>query len=84
MEGSTSGLACPVKSPDLNAIENAYGELSRRLCIYGRQFNMVNELREVRYYEWEKLDITYIRNLIVSFPRFLVDCCDNHDNYTHY
>ena len=73
MKESITDLGWPPKSPDLNLIENAWGELTRRLYARGRQFNTTEDLYEALFYEWEKLDIDYIRKLIRSFPRRLVD-----------
>ncbi len=66
-EGITD-LPWPAKSPDMNCIENAWGELSRRLYDGGRQFDTVSDLREALFYEWDKLDLEYIRKLIKSMP----------------
>ncbi len=52
----------------MNCIENDWGELSRRLYHAGRQFDTVEDLREALFYEWEKLDLGYIRKLIRLMP----------------
>ena len=52
----------------MNCIENAWGELSRRLYDGVRQFDTVENLREALFYEWDKLDLVYICKLISSMP----------------
>ena len=47
----------PPRSLDINCIENAWGELSRRLGEGARQFETVEDLREALYYEWDKIDL---------------------------
>ena len=66
-EGITD-MRWPTKSPDMNCIENAWGELCRRFYRGGRQFDSVEDLRDALFYEWDKLDIDYIRTLIRSMP----------------
>ena len=52
----------------MNCIENAWSELSCRLYDGARQFDTVEDLKEALFYEWDKLDQDYIRNLIRSMP----------------
>ena len=63
MEESITDLGWAPKSPDLNVIENTWGELTRRLYARGRQFDTTQDLHEALLYEWEKLEIDYIRKL---------------------
>ena len=46
MEMEVTDLGWPAKSPDLNCIENAWGELTRRLYNGRRQFDTVEDLPE--------------------------------------
>ena len=68
METEITDMGWPPKSPDLDCIENCRGELSRRLYDGGRQFDTAEDLLEALHYEWEELDIDYIRKLISSMP----------------
>ena len=68
MEEENTDMDWPLRSPNMNVIENAWGELSRRLYYGGRQFDTVDDLKEALYYEWDKLDLEYIRSLIRSVP----------------
>ena len=67
-EESITDLPWLAKSPDMNCIQNAWGELSRRLYEGRRQFDTVEDLREALFYEWDKLCLVYIRKLISSMP----------------
>ena len=84
MDESITDLGWPPKSSDLNVIENAWGEFTRRLHARGRQLDTTEDLREALLYEWEKLDIDYIRKLIRSFPRRLVECFNARGGHTRY
>ena len=57
------------RSPDMNIIENCWGVLSRAVYDGGRQFDTIDDLKECLIYEWEKLSLEYIRNLVESMPR---------------
>ena len=77
-------LPWPARSPDLNIIENCWGELSRRVFSEGRQFDHVADLKLAISEEWEKLDISVIQNLYDSLPRRMVEVLKNHGGGTHY
>ena len=74
----------PAKSPDMNCIENAWGALVRALYDGGRQFDTIKDLHEALIYEWEKLDIEYIRSLISSMPRRVWELYKKRGNETKY
>ena len=74
----------PPRSPDMNCTENAWGELSRRLYEAARQFETVEDLREVLYYEWDKIDLDYIKSLISSMPERVDELRRNSGPPTHY
>ena len=84
IEKSITDLVWPPKSRDLNFIENAWRELTRRLYARGRQFDTTEDLHEALIYAWEKLDTGYIRKLIRSFPRRLVDRFNVRGRHTRY
>ncbi len=74
MEMEVTDLGWPAKSPELNCIENAWGELTRRLYDGGRQFDTVEDLSEALNYEWEKFPMQYVRKLIESMPNRVREC----------
>ena len=47
-------LKWPARSPDMNIIENSWGDLSRVVFAKGRQFSNINELEECILVEWGK------------------------------
>ena len=59
-------LDWPSVSPDLNIIENMWGELVRRVYGGGRQFSTAQELKTVLIEEWENISQSYIRTLFES------------------
>lgn len=61
-------IARPTKSPDMNCIENACGEICRNLNDGGRQFDTTENLKEALSYKWDILDMIYIRGLIRAIP----------------
>ena len=84
MEAEITTIEWPARSPDLNCIENAWGELDRRLYAGARQFDTVDDLQEALFYEWEKLDLSYIQTLIKSMPCRAVQCYKRRGRYTDY
>ena len=59
-------LDWPSLSPDLNIIENMWGELVRRVYANGRQFSTVPSLKSVIIEEWETISQSYVQNLFNS------------------
>ncbi len=68
----------------MNCIENVWEVLSRRLYAYGRQFDLVDDLCEALYYEWDKLELSYIRRLIMSLPDCVNELRTKRGGFTHY
>ena len=74
----------PPKSPDINIIENVWSILARRVYQGGRVFDDVSDLKECLLYEWDKLTIHEIRNLIESVPRRIVELIVKRGGETKY
>ena len=55
MEAGITDMECPAKFPDLNCIENLWGELVRSVYYQGRQFDSEEDLHEALYFECDKL-----------------------------
>lgn len=55
-------------SPDLNAIENLWGILARKVYENGRQYFSVNELENAILLEWENITNDTLKNLSDSMP----------------
>lgn len=77
-------LDWPAKSPDLNIIENMWGQLVRVVYASGRQYNNVCDLQDAIMAAWNSIDIHYIRNLYRSIPTRLVSVVENHGKMTTY
>ena len=73
MEEEVTDMWWPATLPEMNVIENAWGMLSRNLYRSGPEFDTVDDLREALFYEWDKLDLAYIRNLIRLMPDRVVE-----------
>ena len=84
MEAEITDMKWPPHSPDLNCIENLWGELSRRLYEGGRQFSSVEDLKEALWYEWDNIELTYVRKLIKSMPCRAEQCHTRRGNLTDY
>ncbi len=61
-------LPWPVKSPDLNIIENLWGLLARAVYKDFRQYNSEAELKEAIVHCWSEIDLSSIEKLYESMP----------------
>ena len=65
-------LEWPARSPDMNIIENLWGDLARPVYAKGRQFSNINELKGCILVEWEKINKNRIKKLYKSLPRRII------------
>ncbi|KFM63293.1 Transposable element Tc3 transposase, partial [Stegodyphus mimosarum] len=56
----------PARSPDLNPVENLWGDLARRVYANGRHFTSTTELKSTIEDEWYKTDPTLCQKLVSS------------------
>lgn len=57
------------KVPDLNPIENLWAFLKRRLSVYERSPNNMDELWQRIQYEWKNISDETLHNLVESMPK---------------
>uniref|UniRef100_H3GUW3 Tc1-like transposase DDE domain-containing protein n=1 Tax=Phytophthora ramorum TaxID=164328 RepID=H3GUW3_PHYRM len=77
-------LDWPVRSPDLNPIENVWAMMDQIVYHNGKQYDSVAELTAAIYAAWETVDLTYLRKLIDSMPRRCIEVISKQGNTTHY
>ena len=77
-------MVWPPRSSDLNCIENAWCELSLRLYAGARQFESVEDFCEALYYEWDNLELDYVRKLVLSMPDRVEACRTSRGRATKY
>ncbi|GMF33786.1 unnamed protein product [Phytophthora fragariaefolia] len=61
-------LKWPAKSPDLNPIENVWGQLAWSVYQGGRQFNSKDELKDQIVRSWTQINQGYLRDLVNTMP----------------
>ena len=84
MMAGITDMVWPAKSPDLNCIENMWGEMARRVYHGGRQFESEEDLLEAIYYEWNNIGLDYVRDLIRSMPNRADECLKKRGRITNY
>lgn len=77
-------LKWPAPSPDLNLIENVCGELDRAIYRGGKQYGSVDELKFAVLREWGRLDVDWLRKLVVSVPDRCNDAVELRGGKTKY
>ena len=70
--------------PDLNVIENAWGHVVQKLYAEGGQFDTVEDLKGVLFYEWQKINLEYRQSLIRSMPDRVRSCQNKRGGETEY
>lgn len=74
-------LHWPANSPDLNIIENVYGELSRKIFEGGRQY----ETKQVLIHGIKQtIDLNFLHSLYGSIPNRIFEVIRNNGKYTNY
>jgi DDE superfamily endonuclease len=74
----------PVKSPDLNIIENLWSTLSRKVYTEGRQYRSTNDLKQAIEKSWQEINQGEIDKLYESLPGRIFEVIKNQGSYTHY
>ena len=65
-ENSVKMLDWPSLSPDLNIIENLWGQLVRLVYANGRQYSTISELKMSLIENWENITVKYTQTLFNS------------------
>lgn len=66
LEQEVIAMEWPVKSPDLNPIENMWGILVRRVYAGGRQYHNHDDLRSAIQAAWDSIPQQTLRTLVAS------------------
>lgn len=74
----------PAYSPDLNPIENLWGELSRRVYSNGKVYNTIGELKSSILCNWYEIEQRYCKTLINSMPTRIQKIIDNNGGSIKY
>lgn len=77
-------LEWPARSPDLNPIENMWGNLCRRVYSGGRQFQTVPDLRKAIIDEWAKIPLSEFQKVVLSMPNRIFEVINKSGSWTHY
>ncbi|CDF35348.1 unnamed protein product [Chondrus crispus] len=74
----------PAKSPDLNIIENIWGIMARRVYLRQRQFDTIEQLKEVIEDVWAIISGELLQKLYRSIPRRMLAVLDGQGRATKY
>jgi len=70
-ENEVDTIAWPAQSPDLNPIENLWGDLKRRIMRKDKDISSKERLWEAIQEEWEATDVSFLKSLVRSMPNRL-------------
>jgi transposase len=74
----------PARSPDLNPIENVWGELARAIYSNGKQYDTVGELQHAITQAWYDLDPNYLKRLVKSMKKRCIKVLTNQGKSINY
>lgn len=74
----------PSLSPDLNPIENLWGDLSRAVYSEGRQYDNVRDLTSAVMKAWDEIPLERLKTLSLSMKSRCVEVILNRGAMTHY
>ena len=74
----------PVRSPDLNCIENLWGILVSRVYGGNKQYNDVQSLKNAIQEAWDSLTLEELQALISSMPRRCIEVIEKRGGKTKY
>ena len=74
----------PAKSPDVNIIENIWGIMARRVYLRQRQFDTVEQLKEVIEDVWATISGELLQKLYPSIPWRMLAVLDGQGRATKY
>ena len=64
----------PANSPDLNPMENIWGDMVRMIYAGGQQYQGVSALKKAIIDAWHQIDRKKIDNLILSMDEQIFQC----------
>ena len=71
-------------SPEMNPIENIWGQMARDVYRNGKQYLTKNELHEAIFRSWSNIPKELIETLISSMPQRIFEVINNIGDRTHY
>lgn len=83
-EQGVNVLDWPVRSPDLNPIENLWALLARKVYPNGRQYANVGDLAAAILAACKNIDQATLTTLIDSMPRRCIEVIEKKGGKTHY
>src|SRR5438270_911855 len=70
-------MGWPARSPDLNPMENLWGDMARRVYQHGKQYDNLGELKSAINKEWNGTLKEMLTSLNQSMPRRIFDVIKN-------
>lgn len=83
-ENNIKLMKWPSRSPDLNPIENVWGNMCRDVYASGRQFMNVEDLKRAIESSWYSLDPCFLQKLILSMKNRVFEVIKGNGNIIQY
>ena len=77
-------LDWPACSPDLNPIENVWGNMVRQVYVENKQYALIAQLKAAILDVWRKLDLQTLKNHVDSMPNCMLEIVQSKGNAINY
>lgn len=83
-EHNVTVLEWPARSPDLNPIENVWGQLAGLVYAHNKQYESIRDLRAAIATAWRQIKLPYLKSLYSSMNKRVADVIERKGRAINY